>query len=260
MLLLSNILLRYNFFLIITLIIFSISKGQPKLLPEENIFQTITTNYFEPRIGLSYNPGNGYFKVDAGKAFDLILFDNITNKFSFGTEFFMHALGLNIKEKRLPIDAADGYFGVNINYENISKKLKVRLKVLHNSAHFVDGHEERKINYQPKENYVNDFLDLTIQKYLSNNFYVYSILNYPIIIHPKELHKLNLSFGNEWLINLSNSFLENEVNYFIAYQIKLTPIPKYIGSNHFMTGIKFGKAKETQLKIYFSYYNGENLF
>ncbi|MCX7876373.1 MAG: hypothetical protein N2321_09440 [Melioribacteraceae bacterium] len=248
----------YSFLIFIFLNTFLFS--QIKLLPGKNIFQPITANYNESRIGLAYYPKTGYFKVDAGKSFDLITYKSNLKYYSFGTEFFMHGLGLNIKEKRLPIDAADGYFGVNFNYKDSLKFFNVRLRVLHNSAHFVDGHIERKINYQPKENYVNDFFDFTFQKYLTNNFYLYSIINYPIIIHPKELHKLNLSFGFELLENIFNNFWNNENKIFFAYQFNLLPIPKYIGSNHIMTGINFGNEKTNQLKIYFSFYNGEKLF
>lgn len=235
-------------------------KAQTYLLPNENIFKPITSNYFESRIGLAYYPQTGYFKVDAGKSYDLILYKTFNSNFSFGAEFFMHALGLNIKEKRLPIDAADGYFGVNFNYGDSIRNYKIRLRVLHNSAHFVDGHSERNITYQPKENYVNDFFDLTFQKFLSDNFYLFTLINYPIIIHPKELHKFNYSFGFEFLNNLFDNFWNNENKFFIAYQFNLVPIPKYIGSNHFITGIRFGNNNSSKVKIYFTYYKGENLF
>lgn len=238
----------------------TVSQAQTYLLPNENIFQPILSNYFEPRIGLAYYPQTGYFKVDAGKSFDLILIKFKKGSFSFGTEFFMNALGLNIKEKRLPIDAADGYFGINFSYSDNSFSNKIRLRILHNSAHFVDGHNERNLTYQPKENYVNDFFDITFQKFITKNFYLFTLVNYPIIIHPKELHKVNLSFGFEIFHKLFNSFLNNENKFFINYNIKLTPLPKYIGSNHLMTGIRFGNDLSSKVNIYFSFYNGENLF
>ena len=241
-------------------ILLSTSQAQTYLLPSENIFKPITSNYFEPRIGLAYYPKTGYFKVDAGKSYDLILFKFNKSNFSFGTEFFMHALGLNIKEKRLPIDVADGYFGINFSFSDSSSSNRLRLRILHNSAHFVDGHSERNLTYQPKENYVNDFFDITFQKHITKNLNLFTIVNYPIIIHPKELHKVNLSIGFEILHKFIDSFWNNENNFFITYNIKLTPLPKYIGTNHLMTGIRFGNGSSPKVKIYFSFYNGENLF
>jgi len=115
------------FILHFTLYIDSHAQMQVQIMPSENLFPTITTNYFEPRVGLAYYPSTGYFKVDAGKSVDLLQIKNENVFYSFGGEFFMHALGLNIKEKRLPIDAADGYFGINFNYYDSSKYFKGRL-------------------------------------------------------------------------------------------------------------------------------------
>jgi len=251
------------FILHFTLYIDSHAQTQVQIMPSENLFPTITTNYFEPRVGLAYFPSTGYFKVDAGKSVDLLQIKNENIFYSFGGEFFMHALGLNIKEKRLPIDAADGYFGINFNYYDSSKYFKGRLRILHNSAHFVDGHQERNISYQPKENYVNDFFEFTFLKSFLSDSYNFDFNfggGYPIIIHPKELHKANYFCGFEYSYFLSNNFLSNRSMLLFAYSINLSAIPKYIGNNHLMFGIKFGDEKSSSLRIYISYYNGQNLF
>lgn len=259
-----QLLMIISFYIIhFTLYINLHCQTQVKLMPAKNLFPLIASNYFEPRVGLEYYPETGYFKVDAGKTVDLIQININNNYFSFGGEFLMQALGLNIKEKRLPIDAADGYFGINVNYFDALRNIKGRLRILHNSAHFVDGHQERNISYQPKENFVNDFFELTVLKTLTlqnDNINLYSGGGYPIVIHPKELQKPNLFLGFEYSYFLSNKSLNNRSDLFFAYTFNVSANSKYIGNNHLMFGLKLGDDKSNTFRIYISYYNGQNLF
>lgn len=223
------------------------------LLPDGNTFQSLKTNYIEAGIGLSYYPSTGFFKVDGGMAVDLLRYYNSEfSEISFGTEFFIHGLGLNIKNKRLPIDAADGYFGVYFSYANREYNYKARLRIFHNSAHLVDGHLERNDTYLSPFDYTDDFAELTLMK--NNNFKntlidYYAGITYSIIIHPKEINNSSFHAGLQYTYLLSESFINTPVSLFTGYHFTLTGIEKYRGNNRIVLGLEFGNEKKENINI-----------
>lgn len=235
-----------------------------ELLPNGKLFSQLKGNYFEPRTGLAYYPSTGFFKIDAGNAkelFRLTFADK--SAFSFGGEFFVHALGLNVKQKRLPIDAADGYFGINFNYKNSTDDFKLRLRVLHNSAHLVDGHIERNSSYKSIIDFVQDFAELTALYSINsgrNIIDIYGGGSYKIVLNPKTIKRLTAHGGLQVNNEINDSFFGIPINMFFAYHFYLTSIPNYIGNNHIITGFRFGELSKSGVSIYLSYYAGAKLF
>lgn len=235
------------------------------LLPSSKIFPVLKANYFEPRMGLAYYPSTGYFKVDAGNSVDIFHYNlESGSAISFGGEFFVHALGLNVKQKRLPIDAADGYFGLNFAFQNSTDDFNARLRIIHNSAHLVDGHIERNLNYRSIVDYVKDFAEITLMrsKESSNiNVDYYAGGAYSIVIHPKNLKRYSFHGGAQvYSKEIVDSLFNNSVSLFCAYHFSLTSVPKFIGNNRVMAGVRFGNWNNSALTFFVSYYSGANLF
>ena len=234
-------------------------------MPGINIFPDLKANVYEARSGLLYYPKTGYFKIDIGDARDILKYSSAaSSEYSFGSEFFVHALGLNIKTKRLPIDAAEGYFGIHFSYSDSSKSLKARLRVLHNSSHLVDGHLERGSTYSSSIDYVKDYAELTILRSFKigrNNLDCYLGAAYAIVIHPHNLKKFTGNAGMQMSVyKIADSLFERPVDLFWAYNFNLSSIPAYIGNSHFTTGVRFGNWDAAALTLYLSYYIGTSLF
>ncbi len=243
------------------------SQNQKKIeiMPDGNTFPNIKANFYEARTGLMYYPSNGYFKIDAGDAVDILSYYTYgSSTFTFGSEFLVTALGLNIKSKRLPIDAADGYFGIYFSYSNSTKDFKARLRILHNSAHIVDGHLNRGSTYSSIVDYVKDFVELTIMHSMNTasfNLDYYAGTSYSIVIHPKNLKRFTAHAGLQTFSGeILNPLFGKPVILFCSYHFSLSTIPAYVGNNRLMSGIRFGKWESSALTLYLSYYIGSNIF
>lgn len=227
------------------------------LMPDNKVFPSLKANPFEARIGLQFYPSTGFFRIEAGHEINVLNYEQNNIIFSFSPTFFIHGLGLNIKEKRLPIDVADGYFGFSLALAD-TNNMKLRLRILHNSAHLIDGHYERYNKFE-SINYSKDFIELIISK-IFNSFTLYSGINYSLVIHPKSLGRYGFLAGTQFYFDIGNNFLGNKILLFSSYNFSITSIPSYIGNNNVMIGIQFGDNKKKLLTIFISYYSGGNLF
>ncbi len=210
-------------------------------------------------------------KLDIGDNVDLLRFQLTENeRLNIGIEFFAYALSTSYKEFRLQIDAIDGLFGGNISYSKFieEKKISARLRIIHNSAHLVDGHWDYHNdmwidNYKP-EPYARDFAELTAA--LDYNTHIASLRNYAafeyaFLVRPSDVKRFNFNTGLEAGLNkFSGSFLGKDFLPFIAYNFLLSGSEKFSGSNNVMIGIKFGGWNERGLLLFFSYYNGLDVF
>ncbi|MBK8946811.1 MAG: hypothetical protein IPM32_16295 [Ignavibacteriae bacterium] len=241
-----------------------------ELLPHGLHFLPIKANNEEARIGILYYPKNGNLKVDIGNNIDLIAFYFPNSKLTFSIEFMAYALSTNYAEKRLQIDALDGFFGGNMafskNYEN--GKLISRFRIIHNSAHLVDGHfdsdKNQWMNNDKPIPFTKDFGELLLGYQFLENFgtlRTYSAISYSTLIRPKILEKWNSYFGFEISSNkILDKFLEKDLNIFFATHFSLEGNPKYQLNYNNLLGAKFGIWDEKGIVFYLSYFYGSNPF
>jgi hypothetical protein len=52
----------------------------------------------------------------------------------------------------------------------------------------------------------------------------------------------------------------NPTNVYVAYNLSVTGMPKYIGSKQIQVGLKFGKWYSKGPSIYIAYYTGNHMF
>lgn len=235
-------------------------------------FLPFKANYQEARVGILYYPDNTNLKVDIGNNVDLLLIKYPESKstISFSIEFMGYALSTSYRGNRLQIDALDGFFGGNVAFSKDYKsgKLISRFRIIHNSAHLVDGHYDKNlgmwINDKDPIPFTRDFGELT----LGYKFYpsfgtirTYGTAAYSTLVRPAELQKWSGYVGYEIAFDkIIDKTFNERTNLFLASQFNLVGSPKYQLNSNFMGGVKFGDWDGKGLVFYLSYYIGANPF
>ncbi|MBN2570786.1 MAG: hypothetical protein JXA68_01550, partial [Ignavibacteriales bacterium] len=137
----------------------------------------------------------------------------------------------------------------------------------HNSAHLVDGHWDRTtqkwIDNKDPIPWAQDFSELTFAQEFYTNFGLlkyYNAAAYCNLIRPKEIKRWFFNLGFELNFNsLIGNIFDQRINLFVAYNLSLNGLPKYMGSNNFLTGIKFGDYFGKGIILYLSYFSGNDV-
>jgi hypothetical protein len=247
------------------------SFGSTELFPKGIHFRPLFANQQEARFGVLYFTDNSNLKVDIGNSIDLvsIAFPSCNSRLTFGADFFAYAYSTSFKGNRLQIDALDGFFGGNAVF---SKKIEndrfiTRFRIIHNSAHLVDGHFDQSIdkwidNKKPIP-FTKDFGELLFvhEKFINSVLLkYYGGVSYSTLIRPSDMKKYAFIVGTEIsLLNALGKLTDKDNNLFIAYNFNLVGIPAYVGNNNIMLGNKFGAWYDKGLVIYINYYSGQNM-
>ncbi len=242
-----------------------------RFLPGRTSFSPLAANYLEPRVGLRKEISTSRLKLDIGSTFDLLEYAfsaSRTRTIRLGIDFFTYALTTNAEGFRLQVDAVDGIFGGHLNYQDIKPHgtVSFRLRLLHLSAHFVDGHFNtvtgRWTDGRAPIPYTRDFGEL-VGAYSWNTEAVtvrlYSGISYATLVRPNQIKRLGSVHGFEIHTELGSA-LGNPFSMFLADNATLTGIPEYIATNNFEFGVKFGEWNDRGVKLFFSYYSGLEIF
>lgn len=241
-------------------------------LPSGLHFLPLKANMQEAKFGLQYYLSGGGLKLDIGNNIDLLkyTFDQDKDILSFGIEFMTYVYSTSYKEKRLQIDAVDGFFGGNIVYSSAykdNKKIYLRFRIVHNSAHLVDGHYDKIkkewIDGKQPIPFTRDFGELILMHEIKSNYNLryYGGLSYSTLIRPIDQKKYNALAGAEFALpNVFGKLFNKDENVFFAYNFNLVGIPKYMGNHNLMVGFKFGNWDGKGLIVYADYYSGNNVF
>jgi len=261
------------FFLIgLPVVITAQDKIEFDILPSELHFIPLKANFREARIGVMIYTDNANLKVDMGNNIDLLEFRLPSKKMrlTFGIEFMAYALATSYEGLRLQIDAIDGFFGGNASFSmgEPSDKFISRLRLIHNSAHLVDGHYDLKrdkwIDDIKPIPFTRDFGELLIGKYFETEkfkFRVYAVPTYATLVRPVEIKKWSISGGFEIANDkILGKALDHPTNLFIASHSFYMGLPEYQLTTNFMLGVKFGKWTGKGAVFYLSYYSGSNIF
>ncbi len=241
-------------------------------LPNEMVFMPLKANHLEAKMGILYYPDNGHLKVDIGNSMDLLSFcfsDDM--KINVGIDFFAYALSTNYAGRRLQIDALDGFFGGHASFEkryNDNERFLTRFRIVHNSAHFVDGHWIPETNSWIKDvkpiPFTQDFGEFTFayeKRYNSMVVMPYAGIGYSTLVRPSLIEKYWFTAGAEISTNkIFGKAFEKETNLFFAGHFKYSGMPDYKGSINTMLGVKFGDWFDEGIIFYTSYYYGYNMF
>jgi len=225
--------------------------------PRNTLFVPFISSHDEPLMGLEQQLGSSALKVGIGNAVDLIEYRCDNDTLRWGADFFSYSLASTIRDVRLKIDAADGFFGMHFAWTNGSPWM-FRLRAIHQSAHFVDGHYNlaaQSWDSQPipfSRNYGDvaaayrlSLKELAIRAYGGPSFAVYN--------NPKDIRRWGGFAGCE-IHTLSENAL------YAAFNISFLGVPVYNGSGTLAAGIKFGDWDGRGVRLYAQYYSGLDLF
>ena len=242
-----------------------------RFLPGRTSFNPLTANYVEPRVGLRKEIATSRLKLDIGSTFDLLEYaftDSRMKTIRLGVDFFTYALTTNAEGLRLQVDAVDGIFGGHVVYQDIKPQatLSVRLRLLHLSAHFVDGHFNTMsrgwTDGRPPIPYTRDFGELTCS-YSWNvegaTVRLYSGISYATLVRPVEIKRFGSIHGVEFHTALGSA-LGNPFIIFLADNLTLAGVPTYVGTNNLEFGVKFGGWNDRGVKVFLSHYGGMEIF
>lgn len=261
-----------NLFLILFVsnIIAQKDTAKTQFFPDGLHLLPIKAYYKEPKVGMLFYPNSSNIKIDLGLPMDIFLIRfNQNEKMTIGFEAMIYLLSTNYKEQRFQIDSFDGLFGGNIilSFNNVGNKIYTKFRIIHNSAHLVDGHWDRAtgnwIDNKDPIPWAQDFGELTFVQEFYTDFGLikyYGASAYCNLVRPKENKRWFFNIGGEINFNsLLGEIFSQSTNLFIAYNFSLNGLPKYMGSNNVMMGIKFGDYFGKGIILYLSYFCGNDM-
>jgi hypothetical protein len=224
----------------------------------------------EARIGLFKFLDASEMKVDIGNTIDVFGYETPSWTLTAGIDFMAYALTTGAQGLRLQIDAVDGLFGGNLTASHTSglQTLQIRLRLLHHSAHLVDGHylteEQRWIDNRVPIPYTQDFGDLVVASVVRPSFGVirsYAGVSYATLVRPDVLRRAGIFGGMELVFKgLAGSVDGQPASPYLAYTLTLDGAPTYIGSQFLQAGMKFGEWFGKGPSLYFGFYSGRHMF
>ncbi len=239
-----------------------------EFLPAETVFPPLLAHYQEPRTGLRKEIGSSRMKLDIGAMLEAVeyRFSGSTSRLQLGIDFFTYALTTNNDGFRLQVDAVDGFFGGHVTFATGNEsEFTTRLRLLHVSAHFLDGHYDEstsswKGGREPIP-YTRDFGELIFAYKLDTlTSRIYGGFGYATLVRPEDIERFTFHFGAEFCRTFDATVFEKPFSAFAAYNLTVSGVPEYQGTSNLEFGLKFGPMRGTGIKIYASYYNGYEVF
>jgi hypothetical protein len=231
----------------------------------------LTASYHEPRVGVRKETGTSRLKLDIGSTLDVLEYRISPGKqLRLGIDFFTYALTTNAQGLRLQVDAVDGYFGGHFSYRahEENNTFGMRLRLLHLSAHFLDGHFDTGTGTwtggRSPLPFTKDFGELIWLYEWNTSFIdvrVYSGASYATLVRPVEIKRFATLHGAEvHTAELTGPVFARPFNLYAAANLSLAGIPAYVGTTNVEAGVKFGEWSGSGLKLYLSYYRGLSIF
>lgn len=237
------------------------SQQRLALFPADLNIKPFVANFLEPKAGFLFMSGENSLRLDIGTSNDFLHFADDEKTYSFGGDFFTYTKLRGEKNFKFPVDAVDYLFGLNgsIKIKKLNYECGMRMRLSHISAHFVDGHYDNfSISWRGGRTprvYSREFVEVT-PFYSRNDFRLYFSYAYMFHVIPTEIGKNIFQIGGEKFFNLS---FTNYLFPFIAYDLRMTKLRKYSGTNSLSAGIKVGNKNAGGLSFKVDYFSGNNI-
>ena len=239
------------------------------LFPDGLASPSLKANLQEPRIGVFKFIDDSGMKVDIGNSIDIIRVIPRNSKMSInaGVDFFAFAFVKSNQGLRLQIDALDGFFGGNISFWRYysENSLQARVRILHHSAHIVDGHyENESINISKPIPFTRDFGELMLVHnwgLRQSALRYYGGISYATLVRPAQIKKFSGVMGGEYsTAGILPEVYGQPTNIFVAYNISFFGTPAYTASQQIQCGVKIGEWHKKGVTAYIAYYAGKHMF
>ena len=228
----------------------------------------LTASPEEPRTGIRKTFGSSKLKLDIGAAYDFLEWhpwSDSETALRLGAEFFAYTLIMNAQGLRLQADAADGFFGGHLFYTigTGSGLTAFRLRILHLSAHFLDGHVSEHGGRAPIA-FSRDYGELThLWRWGTGRGHVqlYDGAAYATLIRPENIRRWSFLAGGEYVDSrLARNLLGQPCHCYAAVHFSLMGIRAWTGTTHVEAGVRIGSWDRTGTRIYLSYQTGLDEF
>ncbi len=225
----------------------------------------------EPRIGVFKFLDQSGMKVDIGNAVDVFGFTAGPVRISAGIDFMAYALTTGNQGLRLQIDAIDGFFGGDLSLAaplGGDQFLQGRLRILHHSAHMVDGHYVVQTGHWIDDRepipYTQDFGELVAAHLLAGSaatLRTYAGVSYATLVRPTTIRRVTGLAGLElYADHLAGQVASQPTVLFAAYHMSMAGTPEYAATHQLQAGVKFGQWYGKGPSLYVSYYRGMQMF
>jgi hypothetical protein len=230
----------------------------------------LKANIEEPRIGVFKFLDAAQMKVDIGNSIDVAGYSDPGSalKVTAGIDFMAYAFTTGAQGLRLQIDAIDGFFGGNVSLSKAvgTQTLQLRLRILHHSAHFVDGHYDETtgtwIDNRAPVPYTRDFGELAGAYLVEKDDLTlrpYAGIGYATLIRPAEFNRFSCLAGVELAFG-TGTIAGEKLNIYGAYNVSLEGTPEFIASQQIQAGAKLGDFYGKGPSLYLAYYTGNHMF
>jgi len=243
-----------------------------QFLPGTMLFVPITASWQEPRLGVRLELGSTRLKLDLGGALEFLEYRSPGStpvRMRAAVEFFAYGLTTSANGLRLQVDALDGYFGgyVAARVPCGSNTLDFRLRIMHLSSHFVDGHlggDFESIDGRVPTPYTRDFGELVITPSFllgPSEIHVYGGVSYSTLARPEDLARWGGLAGVEvWSAGLFGTVFGRPFSVYCAVHTQLEGIPQYSLTTNVEAGFKFGQRTSSGIRCYAEFFSGNNIF
>ena len=241
-------------------------------LPPGLQFAPLKANIQEPRIGLFKFLDASEMRVDIGNAIDIFGLDLPASnmKFRVGIDFWAYAFTTGAQGLRLQIDAVDGFFGGNLSVSKDygNHQLECRFRILHQSAHMVDGHYIESTNSWIDNRrpipFTRDFGELTVAHDVEQSSWrtrYYAGTAYATLVRPNAVDRYSYLAGLEASTDkVLGAISGAPTNIYVAFHLDVRGTPAYASTHQFQLGCKFGKWYGKGPTVYLGYYTGQHMF
>lgn len=240
-------------------------------LPDGLLFTPLIANHQEPRVGLRKEAASSRMKLDIGNSLDIVEFvlDTGNTRLRFGVDFFTYAFTTSSEGFRLQVDAVDGFFGGHVVLRRDMEKasLRLRLRLLHLSAHFLDGHYGEGTGWKDGRGpipFTRDFGEMVGGIHFEAGPWktsVYGGFSYATLIRPVEIRRFQF-LGSLEVYNpeVIGPVFGKPCNVFAAYALTMVGLPAYQGQNNVEAGVKFGTMEGSGIRLFGGYFSGPDVF
>jgi hypothetical protein len=234
-----------------------------ELKPGKVDFPPFQASITEPRFGMSKSVATGTIKVDLGNSVDLIRLSRGKDKIrervtAVGIDFFSYVRVTGWDGLRLQVDAIDGFFGGHITHTVPLNRceLQFRLRFLHLSAHYADGHYEQsagqwKTNREPVP-FTRDMADFTAA-FRVGDFRFYGLVEHAFHIRPSNQRRTWYQAGGEWFLG---HFGSRNLHPYVAQDVRRVGFESYSTNWSTILGLKWGEVYGSGINIFLRYYSG----
>lgn len=227
--------------------------------PHGSTFTPLIANHEEPRMGIAQEIGTSRMKVAIGNALDILGWTHGSDTLRLSGLFFAYALANDHRGYRLKIDAADGFFGLGFTWTNATP-WSFRFRILHLSAHFVDGHyhdeygmwRDGVVPFPFSRNYGEAVAAYGLRP-AGWTVRLYGGITYAPIVKPTVIRKWTLMAGWE-------AHTPGTTHLYAAQHFQAMGTPVVIGSTAIEAGVKFGAPAGRGARLFLAWQNGWDNF